>query len=407
MGNPSMRATTLGRSGPEVGRIGLGTMGMSFGYDPHGRDDDTSVKVIHRALDLGVTLIDTADIYGPFTNEELVGRAIAGRRDEVVLSTKGGQVVDETGIHPSRGRPEQLRAAVDASLRRLGTDHVDLYFLHRIDPAVPLEESWGALGEIAATGKVRALGLSEVSLEELRRAEAVHPVNAVQSEMSLFTRASADTVVPYCVEHGIAFLPYSPLGRVCSPARSPSRRTFRGRLAAHPAPVHRGGDGRQRQDRRRGPRGRGPARAAPGQVALAWLLAKGDHVVPIPGTKRTRYLEENAAAADLRLTAEDIAELDALPPRGRSRVTPRQTGRTPLFTRGGGRATAAAARARNEVAMSGATGTLPTSPVAAFDLPRPPGLSWRVQALQPVGYDVSIVRGLLTPPTRARPRLRC
>ncbi|MFC5145211.1 aldo/keto reductase [Streptomyces aureoversilis] len=308
-----MRTTTLGKNGPEVGRIGLGTMGMSFAYDPQNRDDDASVKVIHRAIDLGVTLLDTADVYGPFTNEELVGKALAGRRDKVVLATKGGLVLDENGLSLN-GRPDYLKSALDASLERLGTDHVDVYMLHRIDPGVPVEESWGALAELVAAGKARAIGLSEVALEDVKRAQAVHPVAAVESEASLFTRDSFGEVLPYCNEQGIAFLPYSPLGRGLLTGRF-----------SNPA------DLTEDDWRRAMPRFTEEAMAANkaivdtvatiadrhgvtlSQVALAWLVAQGEHVVPIPGTKTPAYLEQNAAAADVELTAAEIAELDALP----------------------------------------------------------------------------------------------
>ncbi|MER5763823.1 aldo/keto reductase [Streptomyces sp. NPDC002082] len=308
-----MRTTTLGNGGPVVGRVGLGTMGMSFGYDPHGWDDDASVAVIHRALDLGVNLIDTADVYGPFTNEDLVGRAIKGRRDEVVLSTKGGLVVDENGIGLN-GRPEHLTAAVEASLGRLGTDHIDLYFLHRVDPQVPLEESWGALAELVRQGKIRSLGLSAVSLEQIRAAQGVHAVAAVESEASLFTRDAFADVLPYTVEQGIAFLPFSPLGRGLltgafqNPADLPkddwrsTQPRFTEEAFAHNKAIV---DAvRAVADRHE---------AAPAQVALAWLLTKGEHVVPIPGTKTERYLVQNAGAAALDLTDQDVAELDALP----------------------------------------------------------------------------------------------
>ncbi|WP_217240380.1 aldo/keto reductase [Streptomyces sp. AC555_RSS877] len=308
-----MRTTTLGKNGPVVGRVGLGTMGMSFGYDPHGWDDDASVKVIHRALDLGVNLIDTADVYGPFTNEELVGRALKGRRDEVVLSTKGGLVVDENGLGLN-GTPEHLSAAVDASLRRLGVDHIDLYFLHRVDPNVPLEESWGALAEQVEAGKIRSLGLSAVTLEQVRAADAVHEVGAVESEASLFTRDAFADVVPYTVERGIAFLPFSPLGRglltgaFAKPADLPkddwrsTQPRFTEEAFAHNKAI---------VDVVSAVAGRHGATTA--QVALAWLLAKGEYIVPIPGTKTERYLEQNAGGADVQLTAEDVAELDALP----------------------------------------------------------------------------------------------
>ncbi|MFB6906196.1 aldo/keto reductase [Streptomyces bacillaris] len=308
-----MRTTTLGTNGPSVGRIGLGTMGMSFGYDPHGWDDDASTTVIRRALDLGVNLIDTADVYGPFTNEELVGRAIKGRRDEVVLSTKGGLVVGESGLGLD-GRPEHLTAAVEASLARLGTDRIDLYFLHRVDPQVPLEDSWGALAELVAQGKIRALGLSAVTLDQVRAAQKVHEVAAVESEASLFTRDAFDDVLPYTVEQGIAFLPFSPLGRglltgaFTNPADLPrddwrsTQPRFTEEAFAHNKSIV---DAVRAVADRHG--------ATPAQVALAWLLTKGEHVVPIPGTKTERYLVQNAGAAALDLTTQDVAELDALP----------------------------------------------------------------------------------------------
>ncbi|MBO1331387.1 aldo/keto reductase [Streptomyces sp. VRA16 Mangrove soil] len=308
-----MRTTTLGVNGPTVGRIGLGTMGMSFGYDPQGRDDATSVSVIRQALDLGVTLIDTADVYGPYTNEELVGQALAGRREDAVLVTKGGLTMSEEGLG-FNGRPDHLRAAIDASLKRLGTDYVDLYFLHRIDPEVPLEESWGALGEIADAGKVRAIGLSEVGLAEIQRAESVRRVDAVESEMSLFTRGSMTDVLPYLRDRGIAFLPYSPLGRglltgrFSAPSdltdgdwRSGLPRFTEEAMRANQAQVDAVHEVARRHE------------ATAGQVALAWLLEQGEHIVPIPGTKNPRYLAENAAAADLVLSTADLAALDALP----------------------------------------------------------------------------------------------
>ncbi len=201
-----------------MGVVGLGCMGMTHAYDMDApRDDDTSIAVIHQALDLGVNLLDTADVYGPYTNEELVGRALAGgHRDRAVLATKVGLVTPVGDAPPGSardGRPEHIRASIDASLRRLGTDHVDLYQLHRVDPAVPIEDSWGAMAEAVTAGKARALGLSEVSVEEIRRAQAVHPVTSVQSELSLWTRDPLAEVLPYCAEQGIAFLPFSPLGR--------------------------------------------------------------------------------------------------------------------------------------------------------------------------------------------------
>ncbi|GFH63881.1 MULTISPECIES: aldo/keto reductase [Streptomyces] len=308
-----MRTTELGDGGPAVGRIGLGAMGMSFAYDPRHRDDGTSITVIRRALDLGVNLIDTADVYGPFANEELVGRALLGRRHEAVLSSKGGVRFDGAEVTLD-GRPEYLRSALEASLRRLRTDHLDLYFLHRVDPRVPVEESWGELADLVAEGKVRALGVSEASADEVRRAGAVHPVAAVQSEFSLFTRDFQDDVVPLCREHGIAFLCHSPLGSGLLSGRYRTRgdltegddradmpRFTEEAMAANAGLVDRVGA----VGRRRG--------ATSAQVALAWLLAQGEHVIPIPGTKTPRYLEQNVAAAELVLSAEDLDELDALP----------------------------------------------------------------------------------------------
>jgi aryl-alcohol dehydrogenase-like predicted oxidoreductase len=320
-----MRTTTLGREGPEVGVIGLGCMGMSFSYDMETpRDDATSISVIRQALDLGMTLIDTADAYGPFTNEELVGRALAGgHRDRAVLATKVGLLSDSVeAANPGNsspgasrdGRPEHIRASIDGSLGRLGTDHVDLYQLHRVDPQVPLEETWGAMAETVAAGKARHLGLSEVTAEEIRRAQAVHPVTSVQSELSLWTRDARAEVLPYCREQGIAFLPFSPLGRGFLAGRFSSfddlpQDDFRRGLPRFQQDALRAnlaivGRVRQIADR---------AGTTPARVALAWVLAQGRYVVPIPGTKTPKYLADNAGAADIQLSAADLAELDALP----------------------------------------------------------------------------------------------
>jgi aryl-alcohol dehydrogenase-like predicted oxidoreductase len=306
----------LGASGLEAGAIGLGCMGMTWAYGVDERDEARSIAVIHRALELGVTLLDTADMYGPYTNEELVGRALAGRRDQAVLATKVGFVVDDAATYAMHrdGRPEHVRASIDASLRRLQTDHVDLYQLHRVDPEVPIEETWGAMAEVVAAGKARAIGLSEVTVEQLDRAQAVHPVASVQSELSLWTRDRLADVLPWCREHDAGFIPYAPLGRGYLTgqvtAESFDDRDFRARnprftrdaLQANLAIV----EHVRAVAARLG--------ATPAQVALAWVLAQDERVVPIPGTKRVERLEENAAAAGLRVAPEDLEALDATPP---------------------------------------------------------------------------------------------
>jgi aryl-alcohol dehydrogenase-like predicted oxidoreductase len=322
----AMRTTKLGLDGPEVGVIGLGCMGMTASYDlATPRDDATSIGVIHQALDLGMTLIDTADAYGPYTNEELVGRALAGgHRERAVLATKvglvmGGSTPAALSGTPSpgsgrNGRPEHVRRSIDESLRRLGTDHVDLYQLHRVDPEVPLEETWGAMAEAVTAGKALHIGLSEVSVDEVRRAQAVHPVTSVQSELSLWTRDVLPEVLPYCQAQGIALIPFSPLGRGFLAGRFSSfddlpQDDFRRQLPRFQQDALRANlaiAGRVREIAER-------VGATPAQVALAWVLAQGEQVVPIPGTKTPRYLTENAAAVAVELHAADLAELDALP----------------------------------------------------------------------------------------------
>jgi aryl-alcohol dehydrogenase-like predicted oxidoreductase len=321
-----VRTTTLGSTGPEVGVLGLGCMGMTASYDLETpRDDATSIRVIHQALDLGMTLIDTADAYGPFTNEELVGRALSGgSRERAVLATKVGLIMDDISsvagsgtASPGagrNGRPDHVRTSIDGSLRRLGTDYVDLYQLHRVDPAVPLEETWGAMAETVAAGKARHIGLSEVSVAEIGRAQAVHAVTSVQSELSLWTRDVLAAVLPYCMEQGIALIPFSPLGRGFLAGRFSTfddlpRDDFRRRLPRFQQDALRANlaiVGRVRAIAER-------VGATPAQVALAWVLVQGRHVVPIPGTKTPRYLVENAGATDVELSDLDLAELDALP----------------------------------------------------------------------------------------------
>ncbi len=300
----------------EVSTLGLGCMGMSEFYGT--RDEDAAIATIHRALDLGVTFLDTADMYGPFTNEQLVGRAIAGRRDEVQLATKFGNERNPDGSWVRiNGTPDYVRAACDASLQRLGVDHLDLYYQHRVDKTVPIEDTVGAMAELVAAGKVRHLGLSEAGAETIRRAHATHPVTALQSEYSLFTRDLEDDVLPVLRELGIGLVPYSPLGRGILTG-AVTRESLED------------GDSRAAG---RFPRFEGEAFDAnlalveqvkslasekgvtPGQLALAWVLAQGDDVAPIPGTKRVKYLEENVGAAAVTLTDADLARLQQAVPR--------------------------------------------------------------------------------------------
>ncbi|GAA3270439.1 MULTISPECIES: aldo/keto reductase [Dactylosporangium] len=290
--------------------LGLGCMGMSEFYGPG--DDAESVATIHRALDLGVTLLDTADMYGPFTNEQLVGRAIAGRRDEVVLATKFG-IQRDGGTRRINGRPEYVRQAVDASLQRLGVDHIDLYYQHRVDPAVPVEETWGALAEAVAAGKVRHLGISEASPDSVRRAHAVHPITAGQYEYSLWTREPDDEIIPLFRELGIGLVAYSPLGRgfLSGEITSPSQFGADDFRATNPR--FQGENFQKNLDLVAEVQQIAAAKGAtPAQLALAWVLAQGDDIVPIPGTKRRTYLEQNAAALDVQLTADDLAAIEKL-----------------------------------------------------------------------------------------------
>ncbi|MBV9164123.1 MAG: aldo/keto reductase [Pseudonocardiales bacterium] len=304
---------TLGRSGLPVSALGLGCMGMTWAYGPTDRAE--SIATIHRALDLGVTFLDTADVYGDGENEKLVGEAIAGRRDEVVLATKFGILVDPVTGRPTRvdGSPGYVRAAIDRSLVRLGVDHVDLYYQHRPDPDIPVEETVGAMAELVTAGKVRHLGLSEASAATIRRAAAVHPITAVQSEWSLFSRDIEKAVVPACRELGIGLVPYSPLGRglltgaltsVDDLAADDFRRT-QPRWQADNLAANLELLGQVRSIAAR-------YRATPAQVALAWVLARGEDVVPIPGTKRRRYLQHNVESLRLALTTEDLDRLSDL-----------------------------------------------------------------------------------------------
>ncbi|MGV9790491.1 aldo/keto reductase [Streptomyces sp. NPDC003435] len=309
-----MKRVSLG--GLEVSRIGLGAMSMSAYYTGAGTDEAESVRAMHRALELGVTHIDTAEVYGPYTNEELVGRAVKGRREQVVLATKFGGGISHTGREGVGldSSPANIRLAVEGSLKRLGTDHIDLYYQHRVDPNTPIEETVGALAELVAEGKVRHIGLSEAGPETIRRAHAVHPVAALQTEYSLWTRDVEEELLPLLRELGIGLVPYSPLGH--------------GFLTG----ALRSLDGLAADDWRRGnPRFTGEnlgrnlrivdeveavaaeADATPAQIALAWLLAQGEDIAPIPGTKRVSRVEENSAADRIELTAEQIARLNDLP----------------------------------------------------------------------------------------------
>ncbi|MDO8185324.1 aldo/keto reductase [Conexibacter sp. JD483] len=307
----------LGTQGLVVSEEGLGCMGMSEFYG--GADEGEAIATIHRAIELGVTFFDTADMYGPHTNERLVGRALAGRRDEVVLATKFGIVrdPDDPSVRGIDGSPDYVRSAIDASLRRLGVDHVDLYYQHRVDPDTPIEETVGAMAELVQAGKVRYLGLSEARPETIRRAHAVHPISALQTEYSLWSRDPEAEILPTLRELGIGFVPYSPLGRgfLTGAIRSAADLEEGDFRRANP----RFADGALEQNLALVERVREIADekgATPGQLALAWVLAQGDDVAPIPGTKRRRYLEENVAATAITLSDDDLARLDAAAPVG-------------------------------------------------------------------------------------------
>jgi aryl-alcohol dehydrogenase-like predicted oxidoreductase len=291
-------------------------MGMSEFY---GRgDEDEAIRTIHRALELGIDFLDTADMYGPFTNEKLVGRAIADRRDTVVVATKFGNVRGENGERLGiDGSPEYVRKACDASLRRLGTDHIDLYYQHRVDQTVPIEETVGAMAELVQQGKVRHLGLSEASPQTIRRAHAVHPITALQTEYSLWTRDPEAEVLPTVRELGIGFVAYSPLGRGFLTGRFRSPDDFEEGDFRTNHPRFQGENFQRNLDLVERVRAIADEKdCTPGQLALAWVLRRGEDVVPIPGTKRVPYLEENAAAAGVELTDEDIARLDEVAPMG-------------------------------------------------------------------------------------------
>ena len=311
-----MEQRRLGSQGLEVSAIGLGCMGMSQSYGP--ADERQSLATIHRALDLGVTFLDTADAYGPFTNEPLVGRAVAGHREQVVLATKFGNQRRPDGSWVGvNGRPDYVHQACDASLQRLGVDHVDLYYQHRVDRSVPVEETWGAMAELVQAGKVRFLGISEAAPATLRRANAVHPVTALQSEYSLFTRDPEGELLDTVRELGVGFVAYSPLGRGFLTGRVTSTDGFAEGDFRRTAPRFQAENfDRNLEVVERVRRLAEDKGVTAGQLAIAWLLAQGEDVVPIPGTKRVAYLEENVAALQLRLDEEDLAAIDEAAPRG-------------------------------------------------------------------------------------------
>src|SRR5437773_71410 len=308
-----MQKRKLGNSNLEVSAIGLGCMGMSFAYGaPEERDGLESIATIHRAIELGVTFFDTAEVYGPYTNEELLARALEGRRDRVIIATKFGFKIENGAMAGLNSRPEHIREAVEGSLRRLQTDHIDLLYQHRVDPGVPIEDVVGAMAALVRAGKVRFLGLSEAGERTIRRAHAVHPIAAVQSEYSLWERNLEPQIIPLLRELGIGLVPFAPLGRGFLTG------------AVNRAEEYPEGDFRRNDPRYQGANFDANMQAAsavrelaarkgttPGQIALAWLLHKGLDIVPIPGTKRRRYLEENAGAAAVTLSTEEIAVLDA------------------------------------------------------------------------------------------------